>query len=645
GRQEILELDPVAAKLRRLIELLEHELSVSRIEQEVTSRTQQRMTKQQREHVLREQLRSIQSELGQEGEGGSETAELRKRVEETPLPPEARREAERELQRLEQIPPISPEFGIARSYLDWLLAVPWGKESGGAIDIARARAILDEDHYDLEKIKERILDYLSVRKLRQERHAQVSPSGAGGAEKMGDPGPVPEIAEDEARREPILCFVGPPGVGKTSLGQSIARAMGRKFLRISLGGVHDEAEIRGHRRTYVGALPGRLIQALRRAETMDPVFMLDEVDKLGVSFQGNPAAALLEVLDPAQNNTFVDTYLGVPVDLSKILFICTANTVETISPPLLDRMEVVALSGYTEAEKLNIARRYLLPKQIRAHGLRDGELEIDDDGLRRIIADYTREAGVRQLERELATVARKAARRIGEGEAGPVRVTAESLPSLLGRPRFFNEVAERVDRPGVATGLAWTPVGGEILFVEAALVPGPGGAPVLTGMLGDVMRESAQAAVTFVRSNAQALGVDPKVFQENSVHIHVPAGAVPKDGPSAGVAMLSAVASVARGIPVRNDTAMTGEITLRGKVLPIGGVKEKVLAAYRARIERVILPRRNEADLEDVPAEVKERIRFFFADSADDVMQLAFASPRPPAPGKAETSGPPAPMH
>ncbi len=371
-------------------------------------------------------------------------------------------------------------------------------------------------------------------------------SGAGDAENAATAGPLPVTPEDEARREPILCFVGPPGVGKTSLGQSIARAMGRKFLRISLGGVHDEAEIRGHRRTYVGALPGRLIQALRRAETMDPVFMLDEVDKLGASFHGNPAAALLEVLDPAQNNAFVDTYLGVPFDLSKVLFICTANTTETIAAPLLDRMELVTLSGYTEAEKLHIARRYLLPKQIQAHGLRDGELEVDDGALRRIIADYTREAGVRQLERELAAVARKTARRIGEGEPGPIRVTAESLTSLLGRPRFFNEVAERVDRPGVATGLAWTPVGGEILFVEAALVPGQG-PPVLTGMLGDVMRESAQAAVTFVRSNAQALGVDPKVFQENSVHIHVPAGAIPKDGPSAGVAMLSAVASVARG--------------------------------------------------------------------------------------------------
>jgi ATP-dependent Lon protease len=373
--------------------------------------------------------------------------------------------------------------------------------------------------------------------------------------------------------------------------------------------------------------------------------MLDEVDKLGVSFQGNPAAALLEVLDPAQNNTFVDTYLGVPVDLSKILFICTANTVETISPPLLDRMEVVALSGYTEAEKLHIARRYLLPKQIRAHGLREGELDVDDGAIRRIIADYTREAGVRQLERELATVARKAARRIGEGEPGPIRATAESIPGLLGRPRFFNEVAERVDRPGVATGLAWTPVGGEILFVEAALVPGQGGAPVLTGMLGDVMRESAQAALTFVRSNAQALGVDPEVLQKNSVHIHVPAGAVPKDGPSAGVAMLSAVASVARGIPVRNDTAMTGEITLRGKVLPIGGVKEKVLAAYRARIERVILPRRNEADLEDVPAEVKDRIKFFFADSADDVLQEAFSTDRPRAVSPGDDSARPPPMH
>ena len=352
-----------------------------------------------------------------------------------------------------------------------------------------------------------------------------------------------------------------------------------------------------------------------------------------MSFQGNPAAALLEVLDPAQNNAFVDTYLGVPFDLSKILFICTANSTETIAPPLLDRMELVTLSGYTEAEKLHIGRRYLLPKQIRAHGLRDGELEVDDGAIRRIIGDYTREAGVRQLERELATVGRKAARRISEGEAGPIRVTAESLPSLLGRPRFFNEVAERVDRPGVATGLAWTPVGGEILFVEAALVPGQGGAPVLTGMLGDVMRESAQAAVTFVRSNAPALGVDPKIFQENQIHIHVPAGAIPKDGPSAGVAMLSAVASVARGVPVRNDTAMTGEITLRGKVLPIGGVKEKVLAAYRARIERVILPRRNEADLEDVPGEVKEKIRFILADSADDVLQAAFGPQRPHAPG------------
>src|SRR5678815_4241735 len=412
------------------------------------------------------------------------------------------------------------------------------------IDIARARAILDEDHYDLEKIKERILDYLSVRKLRQERHATVSLDGAGDAGLAAKASPLPQTPEDEARREPILRFVGPPGAGKTSLGQSIARAMGRKFLRISLGGVHDEAEIRGHRRTYVGALPGRLIQALRRAETMDPVFMLDEVDKLGVSFQGNPAAALLEVLDPAQNNTFVDTYLGVPVDLSKILFICTANTVETVSSPLVDRMEVVTLSGYTEAEKLHIARRYLLPKQIRAHGLREGELELDDGALQRIIADYTREAGVRQLERGLAAVARKAARGVSEGEPGPVRVTVETVPSLLGRPRFFNEVAERVDRPGVATGLAWTPVGGEILFVEAALVPGQGGSPVLTGMLGDVMRESAQAAVTFVRSNAQALGVDPEVFQKNTVHIHVPAGAVPKDGPSAGVAMLSAVASV-----------------------------------------------------------------------------------------------------
>jgi ATP-dependent Lon protease len=626
ARQEVLEIDAIPAKLRRLVELLQHELAIRELQREIATETREQMSKAQREYFLREQLRTIQRELGEEEPERAEIQELRRRLEEANLPEEARREAERELSRLERLPPASPEHGIIRTYLDWMLSLPWNKTTGGPIDIARARQVLDEDHYDLEQVKERILEYLAVKKLREERLAQAAT-----AEGQAVAGPG-----EEARREPILCFVGPPGVGKTSLGQSIARAMGRKFIRVSLGGVHDEAEIRGHRRTYIGAMPGRIIQALRRAEAADPVFMLDEVDKLGVGIHGDPSAALLEVLDPAQNHAFVDTYLGVPFDLSRVLFICTANTTDTIPPPLLDRMEVITLPGYTELDKLHIARRYLLPKQLRAHGLREDEVIVEDEAIRRIIREYTREAGVRNLERELAAILRKAARRVSEGAATPIRVTAEQIPDYLRRPRFYDEVAERIDRPGVATGLAWTPAGGDVLFVEAAMMPAQEEQLILTGMLGDVMRESAQAALTYLRSNAEHLGIDPQVFAGKAVHVHVPAGAVPKDGPSAGVTMLTALASLAVGRPVRPDVAMTGEITLRGKVLPVGGIREKVLAAYRAGIKTVILPRRNERDLDDVPEEVRRALRFVLVDSAEEVLAEALGlvpSARPVAAG------------
>jgi ATP-dependent Lon protease len=642
-RQEILEADSALSKLRRLIELLQHELAIREMERKITEETQQKISKTQRDYMLREQIRTIQKQLGEEDEERTGLQDLRRKLDQAQLSDEARKEAEREFKRLEQMQPGSPEYGMLQSYLDWLVSLPWGRHTGAPIDIGKSRVILDEDHFDLEKIKERILDYLAVQKLRQERNVAARESAPAAA---GSAGPLPLTAEDESRREPILCFVGPPGVGKTSLGQSIARSMGRKFVRISLGGVHDEAEIRGHRRTYIGAMPGRIIQALRRAETADPVFMLDEVDKMSASFHGDPAAALLEVLDPAQNNTFADTYLGVPFDLSKVLFICTANTMDTIPLPLLDRMEVLALSGYTEQEKLHIARRYLLPKQIRANGLLDSELRVDDEALRRVIREYTREAGVRSLERRIAEIARKAARQISERAPTPIEVRSDDIPKLLGRPRFFNELVERIDRPGVATGLAWTPVGGEILFVETAMVPGREGL-VLTGMLGDVMRESAQAALSYVRSNAAQLGLDPKSFEGKSIHIHVPAGAIPKDGPSAGVAIATAIASLAKGVPVRNDTAMTGEITLRGKVLPVGGIKEKVLAAYRAGVKTVILPERNLDALEDVPEEIRKAIHFHGADSADKVLEIALGpAPRSDQPPRASGQPPAAPpMH
>lgn len=628
-RQEILELDAVENKLQRLIEIVQQELAVRELQQQIASDAQEKISKSQREYILREQLKSIQRELGEENAEQAEIQELRNQLEAAQLPEEARKEAFRELSRLERLPAISPEYGMIRTYLDWMVSLPWNTTTGEAIDLGYAHQVLDEDHYDLEKIKDRILEYLAVKKLKSERAAvleeQSSVQEKAPEEALASQKP-PETVLEEIRREPILCFVGPPGVGKTSLGQSIARAMGRKFVRISLGGVSDEAEIRGHRRTYIGALPGRLIQALRRAETADPVFMLDEVDKLGRSFQGDPAAALLEVLDPAQNHTFVDTYLGVPFDLSRVLFICTANTVETIPSPLLDRMEILSLSGYTELEKLHIARRYLLPKQLRANGLKPEELAITDAALQRIIREYTREAGVRSLEREIGAVVRKVARQIAEGKVTATTVEAEQLPDYLRRPRFLDEVVERIDRPGIATGLAWTPAGGDVLFVEATMMPGRAEQLVLTGMLGDVMRESAQAALSYVRSNAEKLGIDPKVFMGKVVHVHVPAGATPKDGPSAGVTMVTAIASVASGRLVRNDVAMTGEITLRGKVLPVGGIREKVLAAYRAGIKTVILPQRNEPDLEDVPEEVRHQLQFVPVSAAEEVLATALTA-------------------
>ncbi|MCI0545855.1 MAG: endopeptidase La [Candidatus Rokubacteria bacterium] len=629
ARQALLELDPVTEKLRRLVDLLQREVAIRELGKKITSDTEERLSKKQRDYYLREQLRSIQQELGEEeGTGTGDVADLRRRIEEAALPDEARREAERELQRLAGIPPSSPEHGMIHTYLEWMASLPWQKLTGGSIDIARARAVLDEDHFDLEKVKDRILEYLAVKKLREDRVERAPAEAGAGDGSAPVPATPPSVTGDNPAREPILCFVGPPGVGKTSLGQSIARALGRRFGRMSLGGVRDEAEIRGHRRTYIGAMPGRIIQGLRRAEARDPVFMLDEIDKIGADWRGDPSSALLEVLDPAQNNTFVDNYLGVPFDLSQVLFIATANTLDTIPGPLRDRMEVLTLSGYTDEEKIGIAEHYLIPKQLAAHGLAAHELAFEREALRQIIRGYTREAGVRNLEREIAAVARKVARRIAEGRPEPVRVTAETVVEYLGRPRFFDEVAERTERPGVATGLAWTPTGGDVLFVEATMMPSSEERLVLTGMLGDVMRESAQAAVSYVWSNAGALDIDPKLFEGKTIHVHVPAGAIPKDGPSAGVTITTALASLATRRPVRSEVAMTGEITLRGKVLPVGGIKEKVLAAHRSGLRVVILPRRNERDVEEVPEELRREMRFVFVDDAADVLREALTAAR-----------------
>jgi ATP-dependent Lon protease len=606
-RQELLELDSVRAKLEKLTAFLTHELDVLELGKKIQSQAQEEMGRAQREYFLREQLKAIQRELGEETDEAAAINQLREQIAKAHLPEEAAKEANRELARLEKLPAASPEYSIIRTYLDLLASLPWDHSTGQKIDVPHARKILDEDHYDLEKIKDRILEYLAVRRLKEER--QGNPEGGQGT------GPV--------NREPILCFVGPPGVGKTSLGQSIARALGRSFVRLSLGGIHDEAEIRGHRRTYIGAMPGRILQSIRRAGTNDPVFMLDEVDKLASDWHGDPSAALLEVLDPEQNHSFRDNYLDLSFDLSHVMFIATANSLEPIPPALRDRMEILELSGYTEEQKVHIARRYLLPKQIAANGLRPEEIGMPDETLAVLIQQYTREAGVRNLEREIAAICRKVAMQVAEGQPGPVVVTPDRVRELLGRPVHLGEVIERIDRPGVATGLVFTPAGGDIIFVEAAMMPSHDDHLVLTGMLGDVMKESAQAALTYVRSNASQLGIDPRVFEDRSTHVHVPAGAVPKDGPSAGITIMTAIASLASGRKVRSDVAMTGEISLRGKVLPIGGVKEKVLAAHRAGIHTVILPRRNEPDLEDLPPDLREQMSFVLVDDAREVLAAA----------------------
>jgi len=602
-KQEILEQVDVGKRLRRLSEILARELEVIQLGTRIQSEVQEGMEKGQREYYLREQLRAIQAELGEGDEQQAEITELRERIEAANLPEQARKAADRELNRLERLPPAAAEYGVIRTYMDWLLELPWNERTTDDLDVEHAREVLDDDHYDLEQIKDRILEYLAVRKLR--------PESSG----------------------PILCFVGPPGVGKTSLGRSIARALGRSFERISLGGVRDEAEIRGHRRTYVGAMPGTIVRALRDAGSRNPVFMIDEIDKMGADFRGDPASAMLEVLDPAQNDSFRDHYLDLDFDLSEVIFIATANMLDPIPPPLRDRMEVIPLSGYTVDEKLHIARRYLVPRQVTENGLKASQAAFTDAALRAIVEEYTREAGVRNLERQIGTVCRKLARRIAEGgSTGRASVSAKLARELLGRRLFFSEARRRTRRPGVATGLAWTPVGGEVLFVEATAMPG-GGKLTITGQLGDVMRESAQAALSLLRGEAAEflpdLEDDPaKWFAEHDIHLHVPAGAVPKDGPSAGVAMLTALASLVSGRPVRNDVAMTGEITLTGQVLPVGGLKEKSLAAQRAGIKRVIVPDRNQGEIEEIPTAELGGLEFVYVSEATAALEVALEPAR-----------------
>ncbi|MGA8433667.1 MAG: endopeptidase La [Methyloceanibacter sp.] len=592
-KQDLLETFDVQERLDKLLRILAQQIEVLRLSKQIGEQTQESLQGRQREHILREQLRQIQKELG-EGEGaGAEIAELREAIEKAKMPEEAEKQALKELARLERTPEASAEHSMIRSYLDWLIELPWAKLSEERIDIAEARRILDEDHYGLPKIKQRILEFLAVRKLK--------PDG----------------------KSPILCFVGPPGVGKTSLGQSIARATSRKFVRLSLGGLHDEAEIRGHRRTYIGALPGNVIQAIRKAETRNPVMMLDEMDKLGQGFHGDPSAALLEVLDPEQNSTFRDNYLAVPFDLSRVMFVGTANVIDTIPGPLRDRMEIIELPGYTEEEKVEIAKRYLLKRQLEATGLAAGTCEITDDAIRTIIQDYTREAGVRNLEREIGAICRHVATRVAEGKVQRMKIDASDLHAILGSRRFESEVAMRTSVPGVSTGLAWTPTGGDILFVECARVPG-NGKLILTGQLGDVMKESAQAALSLVKARSASLGIDAAVFEKSDIHLHVPAGAIPKDGPSAGVAMFIAMVSLLTGRTVKNDTAMTGEISLRGLVLPVGGIKNKVLAAMRAGITTVLLPERNRKDYEDVPEAARNAMNFVWLSTVDDAIAAAF---------------------
>lgn len=592
-KQDLLEHTDVEDRLRKLTVLLSRELEVIELGTKIQTQVQSEMDKSQREFVLRQQLRAIQEELGEGEDLQAEIAELRAQIEEAALPEEADRQARRELDRLAKLAPAAAEYGVIRTYLEWILSLPWNATTEDNLDLKRARKILDEDHYDLEKIKDRIIEHLAVQKLKQ---------GLAG---------------------PILCFVGPPGVGKTSLGQSVAHALGRKFARVSVGGVRDEAEIRGHRRTYIGALPGTIVRALRDAGSKNPVFMIDEIDKMGSDWRGDPSSAMLEVLDPAQNSTFRDHYLDLPFDLSQVLFICTANQLDTIPAPLRDRMEIIPLSGYTEDEKVGIARRYLVPKQLEAHGLEPRQVTFTEKALRLLVREYTREAGVRNLDREIAALCRKSAREIAEGKRKGARVDEKRVRTWLGRRRFPSDPHRRVSEPGVATGLAVTPVGGDVLFVEATAMPGQGRLTI-TGQIGEVMKESAQAALSWVRGHGPQLGLDSDWFEGRDVHIHVPAGAVPKDGPSAGTAMATALVSLALGRPIADDVAMTGEITLTGRVLPIGGVKEKVLAAERVGISTVILPRDNEVDLDDVQEDVRESMQFVLAETIGDVLEAAF---------------------
>jgi ATP-dependent Lon protease len=596
-KQELLEEVDVAKRLRRLSELLAREIEVMELGSKIQSQVQSEMDKTQREYFLRQQLKAIQDELGEGDETQMEINELREQIEQAGLPEEARKQAERELGRLEKLPTAAAEYGVIRTYLEWIISLPWSKSTEDNLDLAHAREVLDEDHYDIDKVKERILEYLAVRKLKPDS------------------------------RGSILCFVGPPGVGKTSLGKSIARALGRKFERISVGGVRDEAEIRGHRRTYIGAMPGTILRALRDAESNNPVFMIDEIDKMGADFRGDPSSAMLEVLDPEQNESFRDHYLDLPFDLSSVMFITTANILETIPGPLRDRMEVIQLAGYTAEEKHHIARRYLIPRQIERNGLKPSQIEIKDEAIDVVIDEYTREAGVRNLERELGAICRKVARDVAEGKAKKkVVVGAAKARELLGKRKFFPETRRRTSEPGVATGLAWTPVGGEVLFIEATDFPGSGKLSI-TGQLGEVMKESAQAALSFVRAHAQDLNPElpEDYFQKHDLHVHVPAGAIPKDGPSAGVAMATALASLTSGRPVRDDTAMTGELTLTGQVLPIGGLKEKALAAQDAGIKRVIAPKLNEQDVDDIPEHLRKDLEFVFVERIEDVLDQALA--------------------
>ncbi|MCB0222327.1 MAG: endopeptidase La [Anaerolineae bacterium] len=617
---KVLTEDELTAKMAHLIRLMSRELEVLEIGQHIRSETQEELDKTQREYYLRQQLRAIQKELGEEDDEAV-IREYEEKIETSGMPEEPKKEALRELKRLEKLQPQSAEFGVIQTYLDWMVELPWQAVTDDNLDIKHAREVLNADHYDMDDVKQRILEYLAVRKLRLERNVEDS---------------VEEGHEQDRAGGSILLFVGPPGVGKTSLGRSIARSLGREFTRMSLGGVRDEAEIRGHRRTYIGAMPGRIVQALKRVKVRNPVFMLDEVDKIGSDWRGDPSSALLEVLDPQQNYAFRDHYLDVDFDLSKVMFIATANTLDTIPAPLRDRMEIIQLDGYTEFEKLEIAKGYLIPRQIKANGLRDNEIEFNDDSLKKIIRDYTREAGVRNLEREIGRVARKVATKIAGGEFDAsaadgdaiIKIDTQQISDYLGKPKFHFEAALRTEKAGVATGLAVTAVGGDVLFIEASAMPGKDRL-TLTGQLGDVMKESAQIALSYVRSHAEKFGIDSEKFNNTDIHLHVPAGAVPKDGPSAGITMVTALVSLMTDRPIRSDVGMTGEVSLQGQVLPIGGLKQKVLAAHRAGLKTVIFPKLNEADLDDVPADVRQQMTFHQVETVDEVFQHALSSPTP----------------